>query len=391
MEGRVPASFTERKPCFDTWLASVDHPGCAMYRLSSLGLAVLMSLASCVPPDTKAPRAVAEAPPPAPEPAHWVSPGTILAAMPEMPVAPPPLPGQALAPIEGAPAFLADDQSADNANRALDCLTAAVYYEARSESDDGQRAVAQVVLNRVRNPAFPGSVCGVVYQGSLRSTGCQFSFTCDGSLAARREPGAWEHAREIASAALAGEVYSPIGAAMYYHTTAVHPYWESSLTPVTTIGAHIFYRWSNALDNSFEFRQRYAGIEPVGAGQSGWDDARAVLVRYGTTESAGVMVHRGGANAAMLASAAPSTGSSTSGIDPSQPATLATVAGVTIHTGGGAAGGGNAPGVRLHYGNGSSRPADAPAPAAETAQAAPAPDAPAADAATSQATTAARN
>jgi hypothetical protein len=354
-----------------------------MYRRSSLGFAVLMAVTSCVPPQSLAPHPVAEAPRPAPKLAQWVSPGTILPAMPEMPVAPPPLPGAAPALIEGAPAFVSEAQSADDASRALDCLTAAVYYEARSESDDGQRAVAQVVLNRVRNPAFPGSVCGVVYQGSYRSTGCQFSFTCDGSLAHRREPGSWEHARQIAAAALAGEVYAPIGASMYYHTTAVHPYWEDSLTPVTTIGAHIFYRWSNALDNSFEFRQRYAGIEPVGAGQSGWDDARAVLVRYGTTESAGVMVHRGGANATAVASAAGATG-----IDPSQPATLATIAGVTIHTGGGMADGGNAPGVKLHYGNGTSKPAETPAPAAETAQAAPAPEAPDV---TSQASAAARD
>ena len=354
-----------------------------MYRRSSLGFAVLMAVTSCVPPESLAPHPVVAAPRPAPTLARWMAPGTILPAMPDMPVAPPPLPGEAPAPIEGAPAFVAMDQSADNASRALDCLTAAVYYEARSETDDGQRAVAQVVLNRVRNPAFPGSVCGVVYQGSLRSTGCQFSFTCDGSLAHRREPGAWERARAIASAALAGEVYGPVGSAMYYHTTAVHPFWENSLTPVTTIGAHIFYRWGADLDNSFEFRQRYAGIEPVGAGQSGWDDATQVLVRYGTTESSGVMVHRGGASAAALAS-------STGGIDPTQPATLATIAGVTIHTGSGVAGGGNAPGVRLHYGNGSSTPAETPAPATETAQAAPAPEAPAADA-TVPATAAMRN
>jgi hypothetical protein len=337
-----------------------------MYRRSSLGFAVLMSVASCVPPQSLTPRSASEAPRPQPKLAQaWMAPGTIL---PEMPVAPPPLPGEAPAPIEGAPAFVAAAQSADDASRALDCLTAAVYYEARSEPDDGQRAVAQVVLNRVRNPAFPGSVCGVVYQGSLRSTGCQFSFTCDGSLAHRREPGAWEHARAIASAALAGDVYAPVGSAMYYHTTAVHPFWEDSLTPVTTIGAHIFYRWGGDLDNSFEFRQRYAGIEPAGAGQSGWDDARQVLVRYGTTESAGVMVHRGGANASAVASAS-------DGIDPSQPATLATIAGVIVHTGGSMATSGDAQGVNVHFGNTPSKSTATPAPAAEAAQAAPAPDA----------------
>ncbi|MFN5901342.1 MAG: cell wall hydrolase, partial [Novosphingobium sp.] len=75
------------------------------------------------------------------------------------------------------------DNSGVDRSRALQCLAAAVYYEARSESDVGQRAVAQVVLNRVAHPSYPNTVCGVVYQGSERTTGCQFSFTCDGSLA----------------------------------------------------------------------------------------------------------------------------------------------------------------------------------------------------------------
>jgi spore germination cell wall hydrolase CwlJ-like protein len=355
-----------------------------MYRRSSLGLAALMAVASCVPPQGNAAH-VAESAAPAPQyTSVRVAPGVILAQMPDMPVPPPPMPTDA--PMQAAPAFTAETQSSEDAGRALDCLTAAVYYEARSQSIDGQRAVAQVVLNRVRNPAFPGSVCGVVYQGSYRTTGCQFSFTCDGSLAARREPAAWETARQVAQAALAGDVYAPVGSAMYYHTTAVHPFWENSLTQVATIGAHIFYRWSTALDNAFEFRQHYAGIEPVGAGQSGWDDAKQVLVRYGTTESAGVMVHRGGNSGAAQALALGSTSnsglgatSSTGAIDPSQPATLATVAGVTIHTGGGeeasnSYGGGDASGVRVHFGSGSSKPAAAPTPT-ETAQASPAPDA----------------
>ncbi|MDZ7587989.1 MAG: cell wall hydrolase [Parasphingorhabdus sp.] len=91
----------------------------------------------------------------------------------------------------------------------LQCLTQAVYYEAASEPDAGQRAVAQVVLNRVRHPAYPRTVCGVVYQGSERRTGCQFTFTCDGSL--RRTPSAffWERARRVAADALAGRIGSP--------------------------------------------------------------------------------------------------------------------------------------------------------------------------------------
>ncbi|HLL58830.1 MAG TPA: cell wall hydrolase, partial [Allosphingosinicella sp.] len=102
--------------------------------------------------------------------------------------------------------------------RSIECLTAAIYYEAASESDDGQRAVAQVVLNRVRHPTYPNSVCGVVYQGSERSTGCQFSFTCDGSLARVPSIAGWARARRIAAAALAGSVYAPVGYSTHYHT-----------------------------------------------------------------------------------------------------------------------------------------------------------------------------
>ena len=126
-------------------------------------------------------------------------------------------------------------------DRSLQCLTEAIYYEARSESEDGQRAVAQVVLNRVRHPAYPNTVCGVVYQGSERTTGCQFSFTCTGVMGAITEPAAWDRARRIAAAALRGNVYRPVGLAVNYHTTAIRPYWAPSLVPQTTIGAHIFY------------------------------------------------------------------------------------------------------------------------------------------------------
>ncbi|MEA3044204.1 MAG: hypothetical protein QOH47_2042 [Sphingomonadales bacterium] len=139
-----------------------------------------------------------------------------------------------------APAFASSDSAVNE--RALECLAQAVYYEARSESEDGQRAVAQVVLNRMRHPAYPNSVCGVVYQGSERATGCQFTFTCDGSMSAAIEPYAWERARRIAAAALRGSVYRPVGLATNYHTTAISPYWAPSLVPQAVVGAHIFYR-----------------------------------------------------------------------------------------------------------------------------------------------------
>jgi hypothetical protein len=126
-------------------------------------------------------------------------------------------------------------------DRSLQCLTEAIYYEARNQSDDGQRAVAQVVLNRVRHPAYPNTVCGVVYQGSERTTGCQFSFTCTGVMGPIMDGAAWDRAQRIAAAALRGSVYRPVGLAVNYHTTAIHPYWAPSLVVQTTVGAHIFY------------------------------------------------------------------------------------------------------------------------------------------------------
>ena len=124
----------------------------------------------------------------------------------------------------------------------LDCLTQAAYYEARGEGRDGMRAVVQVVLNRVRSPAYPKSVCGVVFQGAGRRIGCQFSFTCDGSLRSAVNGAAWARARSIASSALAGESFSRVGGATHFHTTAVTPGWRHALIRVDQVGDHVFYR-----------------------------------------------------------------------------------------------------------------------------------------------------
>ncbi|NJM51157.1 MAG: hypothetical protein HC843_10015 [Sphingomonadales bacterium] len=134
--------------------------------------------------------------------------------------------------------------SGDNAARAraADCLTAAVLYEAGNDRI-GQQAVAQVVINRARHPAFPKSICGVVFQGSERRTGCQFTFTCDGALARRYSAAAWGAARQVASAALSGSVYAPVGLATHYHTDWVVPYWSDSLEKITAVGTHLFFRW----------------------------------------------------------------------------------------------------------------------------------------------------
>ncbi|MFC3594282.1 cell wall hydrolase [Novosphingobium piscinae] len=166
------------------------------------------------------------------------------------------------APIERARPFLlplAVTQNLPAHQAAVDCLTAAIYYEAASETAIGQRAVAQVVLNRVRHPAFPKSICAVVYEGSERSTGCQFSFTCDGSLSRTPDRAGWLRARGVATAALGGSVEPAVGMATHYHTRFVVPYWAWTLDKVSLIGAHIFYRWQGYWGRRAAFTGVYDG------------------------------------------------------------------------------------------------------------------------------------
>jgi spore germination cell wall hydrolase CwlJ-like protein len=162
---------------------------------------------------------------------------------------------------------------------ALNCLTMAIYYEAASQSDDGQAAVAQVVLNRVRSPLFPKTVCGVVFQGSALATGCQFTFTCDGSLARRPSAAGWQRAERIAQEALDGRVQPLVGEATHYHTMWVVPYWQASLVKVTQIGAHIFYRWNGALGEPAAFQAKYAGGEPLIPGLDAGPETPVVLAK----------------------------------------------------------------------------------------------------------------
>lgn len=161
------------------------------------------------------------------------------------------------APIEAANPLTISGEDIQLAERrsALDCLTAAVYYEAGFEPAQGKRGVAQVVLNRVRHPAFPNSICGVVYQGSERRTGCQFTFTCDGSLDRPPVPLAWERAREVASGAMSGAVEQSVGMATHYHADYVVPYWASSLSKITKLGSHYFYRWTGNWGRRSAFTQ----------------------------------------------------------------------------------------------------------------------------------------
>lgn len=145
--------------------------------------------------------------------------------------------------------------------RATDCLAAAQWYEA-GDDVPGQRAVAQVVLNRARHPAFPATVCGVVFQGAERATGCQFTFTCDGALARTPSAAAWERARAVAREALSGSVFGKVGTATHYHTDWVVPYWSSSLDKVTAVGTHLFFRWKGWWGTPAAFKTARPGKEP---------------------------------------------------------------------------------------------------------------------------------
>lgn len=153
--------------------------------------------------------------------------------------------------------------SADDRARALDCLAAGVLYEAGDDAE-GERGVAQVVLNRLRHPAFPKTICGVIFEGQERSTGCQFSFACDHALA-RWTPTAdqWRRAREVAEAALSGAVYRPVGYATHYHTDWVVPYWQASLDKVAAVHSHLFFRWTGWWGTPPAFNRQVSSAEPV--------------------------------------------------------------------------------------------------------------------------------
>ena len=130
------------------------------------------------------------------------------------------------------------------------CLAEAIYYEARSETKSGQKAVAEVVQNRVKSKHYPNTICGVVYQGAERSTGCQFSFTCDGST--QKEPYGkhWKQSKAVATLNITGGVAPFTERSTHYHTVAVNPHWSGNLRPTKQIGYHKFYR--------FKFRERPA-------------------------------------------------------------------------------------------------------------------------------------
>jgi spore germination cell wall hydrolase CwlJ-like protein len=132
---------------------------------------------------------------------------------------------------------------AEKLEREAKCLAEAVYFEARSEPEEGQAAVAQVVLNRMKSGLYPDNICGVVYQNRHRYLSCQFTFACEGRSLAIREPEAWTVAVRIAGDVLEGRTYlADVGSSTHYHANYVRPWWARRLTRMDTIGRHVFYR-----------------------------------------------------------------------------------------------------------------------------------------------------
>jgi len=158
--------------------------------------------------------------------------------------------------------FSAIDKGSAQFGTALTCLTQAVYYEAANEPVAGKRAVAQVVLNRLKHPAYPNSVCSVVYEGVNRPV-CQFSFTCDGSLLRKPLARQWSESKEVARAALAGNVEPRVGSATHYHADYVLPRWAYTLAKIDKIGSHIFYRFPGRAGEVVAFTRRWNGREGI--------------------------------------------------------------------------------------------------------------------------------
>ncbi|MES2422221.1 MAG: cell wall hydrolase [Pseudomonadota bacterium] len=174
----------------------------------------------------------------------------------------------------------------DDLARATDCMAAGILYEAGDDTL-GERAVAQVVLNRLRHPAFPKTVCGVVFEGQDRATGCQFSFSCDGAIT-RWHPtdDAWRRARDVATASLSGAVFKRVGYATHYHTDWVVPYWQSSLDKIAAVNTHLFFRWSGWWGTPPAFGRHPEPVEPVITQLASLSDAHKTGVALAEADAA---------------------------------------------------------------------------------------------------------
>jgi spore germination cell wall hydrolase CwlJ-like protein len=193
-----------------------------------------------------------------------------------------PLAADALAGMRG---FAEIPAGSPQYGTALKCLSQAIYYEAANESELGKRAVAQVVLNRLRHPEYPNSVCGVVYEGANARV-CQFSFTCDGSLLRQPMARQWAQSRTVAAAALAGSVVPEVGSATHYHADYVLPRWAYTLGKLRQIGAHIFYRFPGRVGTPAVFSDRWSGSEAIPALDFGRLRSKLAAADEGVTEEA---------------------------------------------------------------------------------------------------------
>lgn len=200
--------------------------------------------------------------------------------------------------------------SVEDQARAIDCMAAAMLYEAGDEPI-GQRAVGQVIINRVRHPAYPKSVCGVVFQGQERSTGCQFTFTCDGAIRRAPNPDAWRRAQGIATQALTGSVFAKVGLSTHYHTDWVVPYWSASLDKVARVDTHLFFRWTGWWGTPAAFRRVVSDAEPVIAKLAAYSPTHALATAL--DDAAGLMTE---ANSVIA------TGEAGIGVAPSDPNTF---------------------------------------------------------------------
>lgn len=154
--------------------------------------------------------------------------------------------------------------------RQKECLANAIYYEARSERLSGQLAVAEVIMNRVKDHRYPNSICEVVFQGATRTTGCQFTFTCDGAMRRTPHGSRWEKAHSIAAHVIMDLNERKTHGATHYHATYVNPVWNSGLIRTEKIGTHIFYRfprgseWTVATARQNErLGRRRAGLKTI--------------------------------------------------------------------------------------------------------------------------------
>ena len=168
-------------------------------------------------------------------------------------------------PVRFAALNVPTDVAPDRAplDGAIGCLALNIYWEARAEPRAGQIAVAEVTLNRVADPAFPDTVCGVVRQGEERGLNlCQFSWHCDGVDDRPRDLSAWQDARRLAIQALSGRLSDPTDGARWFHSDQVHPDWPE-LAPIIKIGSHIFYRTAPVAGRATAEREELPPLPPV--------------------------------------------------------------------------------------------------------------------------------